>query len=103
MKNREAVQTVMKVASSPAQWEEASAILEKKAEHEAIKVIQKGFDAILKAIEEADKRSKGMKSIGVGRTEDPTMVLLHVEPAIRGLGETCEIIANQMKERFGRG
>jgi hypothetical protein len=89
-----------KVATSPQQWDAAAEILEQKEEHAAIKLIKNGFAEVLKAIDEADKRSKNMKRIGVGRTEDPTMILVHVEPAIRGLGEECLHIAKQMKERF---
>lgn len=90
-----------KTATSPDQWDAAAEILEKKAEHAAIKIIKTGYEEVLKAIDEADRRSKNMKRIGVGRTEDPTMVLVHVEPAIRELGEECMVISKQMKEKFG--
>lgn len=90
-----------KVASSPQQWEAAAEILEQKAEHEAIKIIKNGYETVLKAIDEADRKSKNLKRVGVGRTEDPTMVMIHVQPAIQELGEVCLVIARQMKERFG--
>jgi hypothetical protein len=90
-----------KTATSPDQWDAASQILEKKAEHEAIKLIKNGYEKVLHEIDEADKRSKNMKRVGVGRTEDPNLVLAHVAPAIEDLGEECVHIAKQMKERFG--
>lgn len=98
---RAAVQSSLKSASSQEQYEEAALILEKKAEHAAIKMIKEAYEDVLKAIEEADKRSKGMKRMGVGRTEDANLVVSHVVPAIEELGEQCKTIANQMKERFG--
>ncbi len=90
-----------KVATSPEQWDAAAEILEKKEEHKAIQVIKNGLANVLKAINEADQRSKGMKRIGVGRTADPDLVLAYVAPAIQELGEECLVIAKQMKERFG--
>jgi len=90
-----------KIATSPEQWEAAAEVLEKKAEHAAIKVIKDGYDTVLQRIDEADRKSKNMKRIGVGRTADPDLVLAHVVPAIQNLGEECLTIAKQMKTRFG--
>jgi len=90
-----------KVASSPEQWDAAAEVLEKKAEHAAIKVLRDGYDRVLKAIDEADRKSKNMKRIGVGKTADPDLVLAEVVPAIQELGEECMAIVKQMKTRFG--
>ncbi len=90
-----------KVSSTPEQWEMASEILEQKAEHSALKQIKAHWEDVLKAVAEADQKSKNMKRIGVGRTADPDLVIAHVVPAIEELGRLSMLVAKQMKERFG--
>ncbi len=87
-------------ATSPQQWEEAAEILDKGEHHPAIKVIHDDYLAVLKAITEAAARSKRLKAVGVGRTEDPTFVLSMVAPAIKELAETAALVAQQMHQKF---
>jgi len=89
-----------KTATSEEQWELAAEILDKGEAHPAIKALKVQYDKILSGIKEAAERSARMKRVGVGRTEDPTLVLAHVMPEIKELGETAEVIAKQMIQRF---
>jgi hypothetical protein len=100
MDERTAIRMAMKQSSSEEQWELAAEILAKKEEHDAIKAIKAGYEDVLKSIAEAEKRSKGMQRMGVGRTEDPTLVLTMVVPAIQELSETCAVIVEQMQKRL---
>lgn len=87
-------------ASSPEQWEEAASILEKGEHHPAIKALHDDYQKVIHACSEALARSKRLRAVGVGRTEDPTFVLSMVEPAIRELAETATIVAHQMQQKF---
>lgn len=89
-----------KTASSPAQWELAAEILDKGEDHPALKVVKTHWEDVLKGVAEGKRRSMRMKSIGVGRTEDPTMVMLHVAPALKELGETALVVAKQLKDKL---
>lgn len=92
-----------KTATSEEQWELAAGILDKGEDHPALKVLRDQYDKILSGIKEAAQRSARMKKIGVGRTEDPTFVLVHVMPEIKKLGEKAEIVAKQMEQRLKPG
>ena len=87
--------------STPEQWELGGEILDRGESHPAIKVIRDKYADVLEAIKESAQRSRGMKRIGVGRTEDPTLVLANVVPAIRELSETASVVADQLEKRLG--
>ena len=59
--------------TTPEQWELGGDILDQGERHPAIKAIKDRYVDILKALAESAQRSMGMKRIGVGRTEDPTL------------------------------
>ena len=88
--------------TSEAQWEMAAEILQKGEKHPAIKAVYDAYQEVVAQIDEAAVRSKNMKRIGVGRTEDPTLVVSHVVPALRELAETASLIAEQMEKRLER-
>ena len=90
-----------KTASTPEQWELGAEILDQKEKHPAIQTLKKAYDEILKSVDEADKRSKNLKKVGVGKTEDPTLVMSHVVPAIEELAEEAQIVARQLTQRLG--
>jgi len=90
-----------RTASSPDQWEMAAEILEKKESHPAIQALKKAYDEVLKSIDKAEKFSKNLKKVGVGRTEDPTLVVREVVPAIKELAEEADLIAKQLVQRLG--
>ena len=87
--------------STPEQWELGGEILDRGERHPAIKAIRDEYEKVLAAIRESAERSRGMKRIGVGRTEDPTLVLANVVPAIRELSETASVVADQLEKRLG--
>jgi hypothetical protein len=89
-----------KLATSPQQWDEAAEILDKGEHHPAIKVVHDKYENVLKSIAEAAARSKRLKAVGVGRTEDPTFVLSMVVPAMEELAKTASAVAQQMQHKF---
>jgi hypothetical protein len=90
----------LKNASSPMQWELAGEILDEGLKHKAFQVITKSLEEVEKALKEAKKRSDGMKKIGVGRTEDPTLVVSMVVPALKEHAEETMTVANQLMQRL---
>lgn len=88
------------VASSPEQWELAAEILDEGEKHPALKVIKDQYEELLKGLKTAAQKSANMKKIGVGRTEDPTLVLAHVVPELRELAEKAKIVAAQMEQKL---
>lgn len=91
-----------KSAGSQEQWDLAAAIIKDREKHPAIKVIKDQYNKILEALEECDKHSKGLQRVGAGHTEDHTFVMTYVEPEIRELAETCQVVAKQLEQRLGR-
>jgi hypothetical protein len=88
-------------ASTPEQWELGGEILDKGEHHPAIKVLADDYKKILEGLKEAQEHSKGMKRIGVGRTEDPTLIGAHVIPAIEEMAEDARHVIQQLKQRLG--
>jgi hypothetical protein len=88
------------VASSPEQWEMAAEILAQGEHHPAIAVIKTEYDNVIKELHAAAQKSANMKRIGVGRTEDPTLILTMVAPAIKELAETAERVVHQLEQRL---
>jgi hypothetical protein len=91
----------MRPNSSPADWEAAHAVIEKGLEHPAFKAIDRAWQEVEKSIAEARERSRGMKRIGVGRTEDPTLVASGIVPALQEFADEVKTIADQLKRRVG--
>ena len=98
---RRHVEELAKQASTPEQWELGGEILDKGEAHPAIKAIKDEYNAVIQALHDAASKSKNLKRVGVGRTEDPTLVVAHVVPAIEELSETAKLIAHQLKTRLG--
>ena len=78
----------------------AAEILDKGENHPAIKAVKDAYQEVVKQIGEAAKRSANMKRVGVGRTEDPTLVVAHVVPALKDLGDEAHAIAKQLEQRL---
>jgi hypothetical protein len=81
-------------------WGVAADILDQGEAHPALMVLKNQFDAVLNGIKEATQRSSRLKKAGMGRTEDPTLVLALVVPEIKTLAEKAAIVAKQMEQRF---
>lgn len=92
-----------KSASSQEQWEMASEMLDKGIKHEAFQVIAKSWDEVEDALKEAKKSSDAMKRVGVGRTEDPTLILSKVVPALKEHAEMTGAVVRQLTQRLGHG
>lgn len=90
-----------KLATTPEQWELAGEILDKGMQHDAFKALSTGWDKIVKEMGDAQKRSKRMRQIGVGRTEDPTFLLTIVVPAMEDYHKTMGKVIDQLKRRVG--
>ncbi len=71
--------------------------------HPALKAVTAEIAALEAALAEAKARSASLKRFGVGRTEDPALVVAHVVPALRSLGETAALVADQLQARLRRG
>lgn len=81
-------------------WELGGEILEQGAAHPSLACVGTSWQDVLKALGEIQEQSKGLKRFGVGRTEDPTLILARVVPALRSLSETAALIADQLEGRL---
>lgn len=100
---RGAIRSAMRrLGTTQEQWELAADILFKKEEHMAISILKRGYVKVLEALKTAEQRMEATKRIGAGRTVAPDLVIAEVVPAIEGLAKDCTVIAEQMRERFGR-
>lgn len=88
------------IGSSPDQWEEASEILTKGKNHPALQVVLDQWEAVLRGVEDAKKRSERMQKIGVGHTEDPTFLVVEVVPELEQLAKIAARVAQQMRAKF---
>ena len=87
--------------SSPMQWEAAAEILDWGKDHPALERVGRAYGDVFEALDEARKRSKSLQKVGVGHTEDPTLVVAYVVRALRELAEEAEVVATQMEKRLG--
>lgn len=87
--------------SSPQQWELGGDILDKGVEHPAIKTITDSWTFVLSKLEEVKKTSANLKKVGVGRTEDPTLIVARLLPALRDHAEEILTVAKQLEEKLG--
>lgn len=87
--------------STPNQWELGGEILDKGKEHRAFLTISESWSEVEKALAESQQFSKNLKKVGVGRTEDPTLILARIVPALEEHAETVRLVARQMRERLG--
>lgn len=86
--------------STPEQWELGAEVLEQGTEHPALRAVQREWEKVLKALAEANQTSRNLKKVGVGRTEDPTLVVSRVVPALREHARVVALVANQLEERL---
>lgn len=91
-----------KVARDRDYVEVAEAIIKEGEKHDAIKVIKDAYDEIVEALKECDKAHKRFKEIGLGSTEDATVIMQKVQPKVLALAKTAGLVAKQLEERLGR-
>jgi hypothetical protein len=84
-------------------WILGGEILDQGMDHPALRAIQASLNELCAGLAEAQIQSAGLKRHGVGRTEDPALLLARVVPRLRSLSETAAIVADQMTARLRRG
>jgi len=84
-------------------WILGGEIMDQGMSHGSLMAIQVALEDLRKELEEVQKQSVNLKKFGVGRTEDPTLIIARVVPAIRNLAETATLVADQLTERLKRG
>jgi hypothetical protein len=87
--------------STPQQWELGGEIVEKGLEHAAFRPVLDSWNDVLVRLEEVRKTSAGLKKVGVGRTEDPTLVVARLVPALREVADEIAAVTRQLEARLG--
>lgn len=87
--------------STPQQWELGGEILDKGTEHPSLKIITDSWTSVLEKLDEVRKTSERLKRVGVGRTEDGTLIVARLVPSLRGHAEEILAVAKQLEERLG--
>lgn len=87
--------------TTPAQWELAGSIVDEGAGHAAFAPIASSWQEVLARLEEVRKASGNLRRIGAGRTEDGTLLVARVVPALEELAREAGTVARQMRERLG--
>ncbi len=84
-------------------WTLGGEIVDQGMAHPALRAVTAEIEALQAALAEVQRQSAGLKRVGVGRTEDPTLLVARVVPALRSLSETAALVADQMQARLRRG
>ncbi len=84
-------------------WALGGEIMDQGMAHPALRALQAALDEVQGALADVQLQSKGLKRHGVGRTEDPALILARVAPRVRSLGETAALVADQLEARLRRG
>lgn len=87
--------------TTPEQWELGGKILDDGMSHPSMKAVTNAVAALEAVLADAKRRSAGLRRVGAGRTEDPTLILAQVVPALRELAEEAEAVAGQLERRLG--
>lgn len=86
---------------TPREWELGGEIMDSGMEHPALRALTIRFDEVKQVLAEIQKQSANLKKVGVGRTEDPTLILARLVPQLRDFAETVNIVADQLTQRLG--
>lgn len=84
-------------------WTLGGEIMDQGLEHPALKAVMAELQELRMALADVQRQSAGLKKHGVGRTEDPTLIVARVVPQLRRLGEAATIVADQLQARLRRG
>lgn len=84
-------------------WILGGEILDGGVSHPSLGAVNKAWQEVLEALAEVQKQSANLKKFGVGRTEDPTLIIARIVPKLRNLSETSALIADQLTARLKRG
>jgi len=83
------------------QWKLGGDIMDQGLEHPAFKTMTRTWDEIEKKLAEVQLFSANLKKIGVGRTEDGTLIKARLVPALRDYADLVATVAAQLDERLG--
>lgn len=84
-------------------WELGGEIMDQGLGHPCLQVVSNACQGVLAALAEIQQQSASLKRFGVGRTEDPTLIVARLLPALRNLSEETGFVARQLEERLRRG
>lgn len=84
-------------------WILGGEVLDQGMAHPALKVVTAALAELTQALAEAQEQSRGLKRFGVGRTEDPALILARVLPKLRNLGDECAFVADQLEKHLKKG
>lgn len=83
--------------SETEQWEMADELLRGGMGHEVLAEVVAAHAALQATLVEALEASRGLKRVGAGRTEDPTLVIARVLPALRELERAAKWAADRVE------
>lgn len=84
-------------------WELGGEIMERGSKHPSLAAVEKEWLEVLASLAGIQSQSASLKRVGVGRTEDPTLIIAHLVPRLRELSTTAALVADQLEERLKRG
>lgn len=87
----------MMIDTTPTQWKLGGEVIDQGAEHPALATVSKSWAGVLAVLAEVQQQSAGLKRVGAGRTEDPTLLLAQLVPALREHAELVNIVAAQLE------
>lgn len=89
-------------ASSPEQWEAAGTWLDEGANGYDLKKLVLRMKDVMDGLKEAQRASQNLRSRGVGRTEDGTLIVARVVPPLRELARFATKTADKLERQFDR-
>jgi hypothetical protein len=87
--------------STPEQWELGGEVMDNGTSHGAFIAIYESWTHVLSKLEEIQKFSKNLKKVGVGRTEDGTLIVARLVPALRDYAKVILVVADQLEQKLG--
>jgi hypothetical protein len=88
------------IDTTPEQWKLGGEVIDQGLKHPALATITQSWTAVVAALVEVQQSSAAMKRVGAGRTEDPTLLLAKLVPALREHAELVSNVAAQLEARL---
>ena len=93
----------IRVASTPEQWEMAGELLDNGFKKFPLLSVARAWGELEKGLKRAQEQSARLRRVGVGRTEDATLIMAEVAPALQDLKREIERVLESLEKAFGRG
>jgi hypothetical protein len=93
-------QSSVSAFSTPSQWQLGGELIDQGTGHPALKAVTDSWDEVLKVLAEVQQFSANLKKIGVGRTEDPTLIVARLVPALECHAALVARVAHQLEEKL---